>query len=439
MNVNAICNLSDQTVSYYEGDHLVVVIKFQGNYKIESNFWEKDEMKNKCVLAYSGGLDTSAIIPWIRDNYNFDVIAYCCNVGNLPPEQELREQALCLGAVEFVYEDAQAEFVRDYVYPMLRAGATYYDDYLLGTAIARPLIAAKLASFAKLKKASVIAHGATGKGNDHIRFERAWAFLCPTTEVIAPWKIWNYRSREELVSFLDAKGYKWGHGKKNYSVDLNSFHRSCEGGNLENIEQPYPSTDVQEWISTLPNMNSSSISLQIEKGFVVGVNGRLLSPMEVLSSLNRVASSYGIGLSDIVEERINGIKSRGIYETPGGTIIHIALKALKQVCWSRELYMLSQVLSDKFGQLIYEGQWFSDSRLAIENYFAQASTKLSGQIDLLLSNNTVRIMARKSLDSLYNPSIVSFESDAMDIHKASLGYTKIMTLASLTQGQRGII
>jgi len=292
-------------------------------------------MKEKCVLAYSGGLDTSAIIPWLKDNYQFDIIAYCCNVGNLPPESELRARALELGASEFFYEDAEDEFVTDYVYPMLRAGATYYDDYLLGTAIARPLIAAKVANFAKAIKAKAISHGATGKGNDHLRFESAWAYLCPDVAIIAPWKIWSYRSREELISFLKTKNYSWGDGKKTYSVDLNTFHRSCEGGNLENIESPVLSEDVCDWISFSHETVPVILKLELECGRITKIDDQSLTPKDTIEKLNSIGSSYGIGVSDIVEERINGIKSRGIYETPGGTIAHLAIKTLKQICFSR--------------------------------------------------------------------------------------------------------
>lgn len=396
-------------------------------------------MKEKCILAYSGGLDTSAIIPWLKDNYQYEIIAYCCNVGNLPPEPELRARALELGASEFIYEDAQDEFVTDYVYPMLRAGATYYDDYLLGTAIARPLIAAKVANFAKKIKAKAISHGATGKGNDHIRFESAWAYLCPDVAVIAPWKIWSYRSREELVSFLKTKNYSWGDGKKTYSVDLNTFHRSCEGGDLENIESPVLSEDVCAWISYGHEIAPVTLNLELECGKITKIDDQSMTPKNIIEKLNSIGSSHGIGICDIVEERINGIKSRGIYETPGGTIAHIAIKTLKQICFSRDLYRTSQHLSDQYGQLIYDGKWFSDTRLSLEQFFVAASEKLSGKISLRIQRGSVQVYTRQSSFSLYNPTVVSFESDSLDIHKASLGYTKIMTLSSLLQGHRELV
>lgn len=393
-------------------------------------------MKNVCVLAYSGGLDTSAIIPWLIENYDIDVIAYCCNVGNLPPENELKERALKLGAREFIYEEAQDEFVNDFVYPMLRAGAKYLDDYLLGTAIARPLIAARVAAFAKSRQAKFIAHGATGKGNDHIRFERAWAYLCPDIKIIAPWKIWDYRSREELIKYLATVGMNWGAGNKAYSVDLNTFHRSCEGGDLEDIRHSYSEAEVLEWTSVDIKQTSTEVSLVIESGKIVQLDGKAMSPKSVVEELNKLGSKYGIGLCDIVEERINGIKSRGVYETPGGTIAHEALKALKQICWSRELYQVAQSMSREFGQLIYDGHWFSDHSSAVDGFFKSASKKLTGEVLLLIGPRSLRVLSRQSPFSLYRPEVVSFESDQLDIHKAAMGYTKILTLSSLIQGQR---
>lgn len=394
-------------------------------------------MKKKCVLAYSGGLDTSAIIPWLKENYQVEVIAYCCNVGNLPPEEELKERALELGASEFVFEDAESEFVSEYVFPMLKASATYYDDYLLGTAIARPIIALKAAEFALKIGASFIAHGATGKGNDHLRFERAWSYLAPQVEVIAPWKLWSYKSREELVSFLATKNYAWGDHTKRYSVDVNTFHRSCEGGDLEDIAVEYSKEEVHQWLS-FGFKEPKKLKLSVVNGTIEAINDEKFNPKEALELLNSEASKFGIGLCDIVEERINGVKSRGIYETPGGMVSHVALKALKQICWSRELFSLAQMLADKYGQIIYDGLWFSDSRNALESFFNKASEKVTGEVIVELNNGFVRVLSRKSLYSLYRPDIVSFESDSLDVNKASLGYSKMMTLSSFIQGQREV-
>lgn len=393
-------------------------------------------MKQKCLLAYSGGLDTSAIIPWLIENFNFNVVAYCCNLGNLPPEEELRERALRLGAVDFIYEDAQNEFSSDFVFPLIRSNATYFDDYLLGTAVARPLIADRIAKAARAIEANAIAHGATGKGNDHIRFEKAWAYLCPNIKVIAPWKLWEFKSRSELVGFLKEHNYAWDDTEKRYSIDVNSFHRSCEGGILESLDSTYQKNEVLGWVSPNPSPQTTEVKITFCKGFATAVNNTPLSPFQILNELNMIGSKHGIGICDIVEERANGIKSRGIYETPAGTILHICLKALKQLCWTRELYIEAQRLSDCFGVLIYDGLYFGDLKRAIDSFFSSASECLSGEIFLRVANNNVQILTRSSPNSLYSDKIVSFENDDVGINKAALGYMKINVISDLQQGLR---
>jgi len=283
-------------------------------------------MKLKCLLAYSGGLDTSAIIPWLINNFEMDVIAYCCNLGNLPSERELRERALRLGAIDFIYEDARDEFSSDFVFPLIRANATYFEDYLLGTAIARPLIANRIAMAAIKIGADAIAHGATGKGNDHVRFEKAWAFLCPNTKIIAPWKLWKFKSRKELVGFLKDNNYEWNDSEKRFSIDLNSFHRSCEGGILESLGSAYVSEKVLGWVALEPSSDFTQLKISFFKGFATAIDNTSLPPFLILDELNKLGSKYGIGVCDIVEERTNGIKSRGVYETPGGTILCSLIK-----------------------------------------------------------------------------------------------------------------
>lgn len=395
------------------------------------------KMKKTCVLAYSGGLDTSAIIPWLKENYDFKVIAYCSDVGNLPSVEELKTRAMTLGADDFVFEDAKSEFVSDYVFPMLKAGATYFDDYMLGTAIARPVISKKLADYAKSVKASCIAHGATGKGNDHVRFEKTWAYLLPDVEIIAPWKIWNYRSRNDIAAYLKTHNYPWDDVQKEYSVDLNLFHRSCEGGILEDLESSFAIPKICDWLKDAdPLAKPEVISIAFDKGIPVSINQKNIKPHEMLEKLNTLGGKFGIGFCDIVEERANGIKSRGVYETPGGTILHMATKEIKRLCWSKELYLAAQVQADTFGKLIYDGNWFTDLRLATEAFFNQAAEVLTGEIKLELSHNMVRPMMRMSKNSLYNMDVVSFQKDTDDVHKASKGYTQILTLPMRMQGQR---
>lgn len=394
-------------------------------------------MKKTCVLAYSGGLDTSAIIPWLKENYDYKIIAYCSDVGNLPSIDELKTRAMTLGADDFVFEDAKEEFVKDYVFPMLKAGATYFDDYMLGTAIARPVIAKKLGDFAKSVKATAIAHGATGKGNDHIRFEKTWAYMLPDVEIIAPWKIWEYRSRNDLAAYLKKHNYQWDDVQKEYSVDLNLFHRSCEGGVLENLESSFAINKICDWLKNADiSAKPEVISIGFDKGLPVTLNQKTMKPSEMLEKLNTLGSKFGIGLCDIVEERYNGIKSRGVYETPGGTILHAATKEIKRLCWSRDLYTAAQVQADSFGKLIYDGNWFTDLRMATEAFFNQACQVLTGEIKLEISYNMLRPMMRVSKNSLYNTEVVSFQQDKEDIHKASKGYTQILTLPMRMQGQR---
>ncbi len=397
---------------------------------------EKNLGKPICVLAYSGGLDTSAIIPWLKENHQVEVIAYCCNVGNLPPEKELRDRAIELGAKDFVFEDAEEEFVQEFVFPMLRAGATYFEDYLLGTAIARPLIALRVARFAQKVGAQFIAHGATGKGNDHIRFEKTWAYLVPHIKVIAPWKHWEYRSRIELAQYLQKHNYPWNDEARAYSVDLNTLHRSCEGGVLEDIDKEFPLEKVVDWLDPKPKAEPITVRLSFKDGVPVSVNTKKMAAHVLLAELNKLASPYGIGLCDIVEERANGIKSHGVYETPGGTLIHTAMKSLKQLVWSGDMYRLAQSLGDKYGELVYKGDWFTDTRFAAEAFFKAASSMLTGEITLELRSGQARVVARASPNSLYKPSVVSFESDDQDIHKASLGYGRILTLPIELQGKR---
>lgn len=393
-------------------------------------------MNSKCLLAYSGGLDTSAIIPWLKECLGFEVIAYCCNLGNLPSEKELRDRALRLGAVDFIYEDAQDEFSLKYVFPLLRANATYFEDYMLGTAIARPVIAERVAQVAKEKGVAAIVHGATGKGNDHIRFEKAWAYLCPQIEVIAPWKIWDFKSREELVLFLAKYGYEWKDSEKRYSIDVNSFHRSCEGGLLESPDVTFATEEVLGWMRSDRSIKETQVKVTIKKGFVTAINNVEMSAFEILNELNKMGAAHGIGVCDIVEERINGIKSRGVYETPAGTIIHFCLKSIKQLCWTRELYLQAQKLSDSLGVLVYDGLWFGDLKKAIDAFFCEASEFLTGEITLNITNGRMQILSRSSPYSLYSKDMVSFELDDEGINKASQGYMKIATISDKLQGLR---
>ncbi len=396
------------------------------------------QTKNRIVLAYSGGLDTSAIIPWLIEVYGAEVIAYCSDLGNSPKEAELGAWAKKLGATEFIFEDLKEDFAKRFALPAVRANATYQDDYLLGTALGRPLIAERIGHFAKKFKASGIAHGATGKGNDQLRFEKAWAYLCPEVKVIAPWKIWEYKGRQDLLQYLKAKGFDMNAGEKPFSVDVNLFHRSCEGGILENPAQEYSPEKIYEWVESPESLSRESytVAVQLEKGWPVALNGTSLSPAKLLGELNVLAGHAGVGVLDLVEERANGIKSRGVYETPGGTVLHQAVKSMKHLCWDRSLLSLARYMGGQFGELAYDGNWFSDSRVAIDAFFNKACDNLTGTITMKLHQGQVRVVKRESPYALYDEKTVSFEVDPYELLKNSMGFSKTVSFKHWLAGKR---
>lgn len=395
-------------------------------------------MKKKIVLSFSGGLDTSAIVLWLRQNYNADVIAYCCDVGNLPSEKTLKDRALSLGASDFIFEDLKDVFAQDFVFPLLRSGALYQSEYLLGTAIARPLIAERVAYYAKKSGAQAIAHGATGKGNDQIRFERAWAYLTPELEVIAPWKIWEYKGRQDLINYLKENNVDYvGEVNPRYSVDANLFHNSSEGGILEDITKPYDPKEIFQFIKPPQETNKdfSQITLEFKAGVPVALNGKTLSPAEMLIQLNDIGGQHGIGLVDLVEERVTGVKSRGIYETPGGTLLQKGLMNLKQICWNREVHATAQYLSTIYANMVYDGLWHSDARTNLEAYFTEAGKKLTGTVGMKLGQGQAFITRRESPYSLYSEKVVSFEEDTFGLNKAAKDYCRVLTFAQWQSGQ----
>lgn len=393
-------------------------------------------MKNVTVLAYSGGLDTSAIIPWLIENYDTEVIAYCCDLGSQPEADRMHRNSMAYGAKEFVFEDLKEVFCEDYVFPMLRSGAKYQEDYLLGTAIARPLIAERIAHCAQKHGAQFICHGATGKGNDHIRFEKSWAYLVPDVKIIAPWKTWKFKGRTDLVEYLKTKGFEYKSSvQPEYSVDTNLLHLSTEGGPLENIEVEFKEADVFQWTQADVSKEVDTLEIDFENGIPTLVNGNKMQAQDLLDQLNLLGGKHGIGVVDLVEERANGIKSRGIYETPGGTLISFALKQLKQICWSRKLSRTAQMLSQEYGQIIYDGDWHSQSRNAIESFFKEASQSLTGKVVLKLNGSRIQVLKRQSPFSLYSSNAVSFETDQDNFNEASKGYTQFVTHPSRIEGR----
>lgn len=389
----------------------------------------------KILLAYSGGLDTSAIIPWLKENYTCEVIAYCCNLGNLPPKDTLEAKSRDLGASRFIFEDLREEFCNDFVFPLIRSGAKYQKEYLLGTAIGRPLIAERLAHHALELSVQGIVHGATGKGNDQLRFENSLAYLVPDTEIIAPWKIWGFKGRIDLINYLQSKNFSYtGEIAPEFSLDSNIFHTSTEGGVLEDITADY--TQVTELKNQIHQHESKDIELSFENGILTKVDGQCEASHVLLEKLNQIASQYGIGKIDLVEERINGLKSRGLYLTPGGTLIHHGLNCLKHINWDRKLLSVSSLLSQTYADLVYDGLWHCNARYSLEAFFEHASRNLCGDVGLRLNNNQIDIIYRKSNYSLYDQDLMSFEKDNENLHKYAEGFCKTI---NLKQKQAGLI
>jgi argininosuccinate synthase len=395
----------------------------------------------KILLAFSGGLDTSAIIPWLKDNYEgTEVIAYCADMGNAPDGEYLKKWAKQLGASDFIFEDLKDRFASEFAYVAVRAGATYQDDYLLGTALGRPLIAERIAFFAKSLGCDAIAHGATGKGNDQLRFEKSWAYLVPDIEVIAPWKKWDFTGRKELIAYLATKEIPFENKEKLFSVDVNLFHRSCEGGVLENVTKEYNPAGVYEWVATPDKIlkDTVTVKLSFENGMPVSLNGKALGPAALLTELNHTAGAAGIGVLDLVEERTIGLKSRGVYETPGGTLLHLACKNLKHLAWDRELLTVARQLALAYGEAIYDGHWHSPTRTASEAFFKEASKTLTGEITIKLEGGQARVVARHSPFALYDEAGVSFEIDKHQMHKHAHGYSKTVCYGPWKAGQRDV-
>ena len=387
----------------------------------------------KVVLAYSGDLDTSVIAKWLMEEYDLEVITFTADIGQGEETRDARVKAKKLGIKKIYIEDLREDFVKNYVYPMFRANAIYEGEYFLGTSIARPLISKRLIEIAKKEKADYICHGATGKGNDQVRFELAAYALNPKIKVIAPWREWDFVSRSDLMRY--AKKHQiavdFDHGKKSpYSMDANILHTSYEGGILED---PWRKPEESMWLRTKSLENSKSkpqrLDLTFTKGDISAVNGKKMSPSNVLHHLNIMAGNHGIGRDDIVENRYVGIKSRGCYETPGGTIYFKAHKAMESITLDRELLHLKEDLTNRYSRLIYNGYWFSPERESIQNLIDQTQAKVSGTVRVKLFKGNVIVEGRKSPYSLYSEDLSTFENDsgAYDQRDAE-GFIKINSL-----------
>ena len=392
----------------------------------------------KVVLAYSGGLDTSVIAKWLMEEHDLEVVTFTADIGQGEETKDARVKAKKLGIKKIYIEDLREDFVKNYVYPMFRANAIYEGEYFLGTSIARPLISKRLIEIAKREKADYICHGATGKGNDQVRFELAAYALNPKIKVIAPWREWKFVSRSDLMKY--AKEHQiavdFDHGKKSpYSMDANILHTSYEGGILED---PWRKPEESMWLRTKSLENSKSkpqrLDLTFNKGDITGVNGKKMSPSNVLHQLNSMAGNHGIGRDDIVENRYVGIKSRGCYETPGGTIYYKAHKAMESITLDRELLHLKEDLTNRYSRLIYNGYWFSPERESIQNLIDKSQANVSGTVRVKLFKGNVIVEGRKSPNSLYSEDLSTFESDsgAYD-QKDAEGFIKINSLRLKTR------
>ena len=397
----------------------------------------------KVVLAYSGGLDTSVIVRWLQDHYHCEVVTFTADIGQGEEVEPARAKAKALGVKAVYIEDLREEFARDFVYPMFRANTVYEGEYLLGTSIARPLIAKRLVDIATQTGADAIAHGATGKGNDQVRFELGAYALKPGLRVIAPWREWTLNSRETLMAYCKARDIPVDFaaaGKKSpYSMDANLLHISYEGGLLED---PWMEAEESMWRwSVSPEAAPDAptyLELTFERGDIVAIDGRALSPASVLAELNRMGGANGIGRDDIVENRYVGMKSRGCYETPGGTIMLRAHRAMESLTLDREVAHLKDELMPRYAKLIYNGYWWSPERSMLQAAIDQSQAVVNGSVRLKLYKGSVRVIGRRSEDSLFDESMASFEDDAGAYDQADAeGFIKLNALRLRIAAARG--
>lgn len=396
----------------------------------------------KVVLAYSGGLDTSVILVWLKEQYGCEVVTFTADIGQGEELEPARAKAKKLGVREIFIEDLKEEFVRDFVFPMFRANTIYEGEYLLGTSIARPLIAKQLVQIAKKTGADAIAHGATGKGNDQVRFELGAYALNPDIKVIAPWREWNLNSREKLLQYakqhqIPIEGKRKGGSP--YSMDANLLHISYEGGVLEN---PWQAPEESMWRWTVspekaPN-KPEKIELTFSRGNIVAINGEKMSPAKILASLNKTGGKHGIGRTDIVENRYVGMKSRGCYETPGGTIMLKAHRAIESITLDREVAHLKDDLMPRYASLIYNGYWWSPERKALQTLIDESQSHVNGVVRLKLYKGNVTVTGRKSeKDSLFDATMATFEDDAGSYdQKDASGFIKLNALRLRIQSKR---
>ena len=387
-------------------------------------------MSKKVVLAYSGGLDTSIIIPWLKENYDLEVICMSADLGQGEELAPLHDKAIKSGASKIYIEDLKAEFVKDYVFPVLKAGCLYEGKYLLGTSCARPLIAKKLVEVAKKEGADYIAHGATGKGNDQVRFELTIKALAPNVKVIAPWRIWDIKSREQAIDYAEARGIPVPVAKKRpYSMDRNVLHLSHEGADLED-----PANEPMSDLLLICNRPEDApdapeyIEITYEKGNPVAINGEYLEPLALLEKANELGAKHGIGIVDMVENRLVGMKSRGVYETPGGTILYEAHKCLESLTLDRATTEYKNIICIKYAQLVYDGLWYTPLKEALDAFIDKTQETCSGVVKMKLYKGNYTIAGMTTPYSLYNEEFVTFGEDEVYNQADAEGFINLFGL-----------
>ncbi|MCB1141582.1 MAG: argininosuccinate synthase [Leptospiraceae bacterium] len=391
---------------------------------------EQKQPPKKIILAYSGGLDTSVILAWLKDTYKCEVIAFCADVGQKEELTGLDEKGKKTGASKVYIEDLRLEFARDFIYPAIQGNAIYEMRYYLGTSLARPLISKAMVEVAKKEGADAFAHGATGKGNDQVRFELGFKALAPELQIIAPWRTWEFGGRSDLLEYAKSKGIPVPvTAAKPYSMDRNLMHLSFEGGILED---PFQEPDESMFLLTVsPEKAPDSptyIELDFEEGDCVGINGKKMNPLEVMEYLNDVGGQNGIGRVDIVENRLVGIKSRGVYETPGGTILHIAHRDLESITVDRDTQHQKDDMVGEFARLIYNGHWFSPKMMAMRSYIKETQRYVTGTVRVKLYKGNCTIVGRKSPVTLYNAGLSTFEKEALYNQYDAEGFINIYGL-----------
>ncbi len=390
----------------------------------------------KVVLAYSGGLDTSIIIKWLIEKYHCEVIAMAADVGQAEELDGLEEKALSTGASKIYIEDLKEEFIRDFVFPTLKANALYEQKYLLGTSIARPVIAKRMVEIARMEGADAIAHGCTGKGNDQVRFELTAKALNPQLKIIAPWREWSITSREEAIDYAEKHGIPIPVTKKKpYSMDRNLWHISYEGGILED---PYREPDEDMFLLTVSPEKAPEeplyLDIQFKKGIPVGINGREYSPVPLVEELNRLAGLNGVGRIDLVENRLVGMKSRGVYETPGGTVLFLAHRELESLTLDRDTMHFKELIAPRYAQLVYNGQWYTPLREALDAFVESTQQRVTGTVRVKLYKGSCTIAGRKSPYSLYLEDLATFEKGELYDQKDAGGFINCFGLPMMVQG-----